>query len=80
MKALRMAAKQENQPSKTPRNKYRNTIDLTSASGWTKWNLDVFNAKFEKDEYTDLRSYLGEESYRMNPQFAEGNVMSVEND
>ena len=75
MIALRMAEKHENNPSTTPRNKYRKTIDLRSASGWTKWNLDLFNAKFEKDKYSDLRGFLGEDSYGMDSQFADGNAI-----
>jgi hypothetical protein len=59
-------------PSTTRKSKYRMTIDLRSASGWTKWNLDLFNAKFENGKYTDLQSYVGEDSYRMDSQFADG--------
>jgi hypothetical protein len=73
--ALRMAEKHETNPSTTRRSKYRKTVDLRSASGWTKWNLDLFNAKFEKHKYTDLRSYLGEDAYRMDPQFDEGKTI-----
>jgi len=78
MKAIRMAEKHEANPSTTTqRRKYRKTIDLRSASGWTKWNLDVFNANFERDQYTDLRRYLGEDAYQMNSQFAEGKVVNI---
>ena len=72
--ALRMAEKHTN-PSTIRRSKYRKTIDLRSASGWTKWNLDLFNAKFEKHKYTDLRSYLGDDAYRMDPQFDDGKAI-----
>ena len=80
MKAIRMAEKHEANPSTTTqRRKYRKTIDLRSASGWTKWNLDVFNANFERDQYTDLRRYLGEDAYQMDPQFAEGKLVNIYN-
>jgi len=73
-----MAEKHENNPSTTRRSKYRKTIDLRSASEWTKWtkwNLDLFNAKFEKHKSTNLRSYLGEKAYRMDPQFDDGKII-----
>jgi hypothetical protein len=73
--ALRMAEKHENSPSTIRTSKYRKTIDLRSASGWTKWNLDLFNVKFEKGTYTDLPSYLGKDSYRMDSHFADGNTI-----
>ena len=73
--ALRMAEKHENNPSTIRTSKYRKTIDLRSASGWTKWNLDLFNVKFEKDTYIDLGSYLAEDSYRMDSHFADGNTV-----
>jgi hypothetical protein len=70
-----MAEKHERHPSTTRKSKYRTTIDLRSASRWTKWNLDLFNAKFEKDKYTELRSYLGENSYRIDSPFADGKTI-----
>ena len=76
--ALKMAEKHENDPSTTRRRKYRNTIDLRSASGWTKWNLKLFNVNFEKDSYSNLRRFLGEEMYTMDPQFQNGNSLNRE--
>ena len=70
--ALRMAEKHETNPSTTRRRQYRKTIDLRSASGWTKWNLDLFNIKFEKNKYTNLRDYLGADTYRMDSELDDG--------
>ena len=72
--ALRMAEKHESHPSTTRRSKYRKTIDLRSASGWTKWNLDLFNVKFEKDKYTNLRSFLGDDAYGMDSRLEAGSA------
>jgi hypothetical protein len=72
MIALLMAEKHETNPSTTRRRQYRKTIDLRSASGWTKWNLDLFNIKFEKHVYTNLRNYLGDDAYRMDPGLDDG--------
>ena len=53
-----MAAKQESLPK--PRKKqYRETLDLESASGWKKWNLDAFQVTFTHQEYTNLKDELG---------------------
>jgi hypothetical protein len=70
-----MAEKHETNPSTTRRRQYRKTIDLRSASGWTKWNLDLFNIKFEKHVYTNLRDYLGEDAYTMDSELDDGNLI-----
>ena len=58
MIALRMAEIQE-KTSKTARRKpFRDTIDLKSASGWKRWNLDVFNFTYNSGEYCDLEEYI----------------------
>ena len=80
MIALRMAEKHERNPSTTQTRQYRKTIDLTSASGWTKWNLDLFNVTFEKHEYTDLRQYLGEDAYRMDSELNDGKAVQGDTD
>ena len=72
--ALLMAEKHESHPSTTRRSKYRTTIEVCSASRWTKWNLDLFNAKFDKDKYTDLWSFLREDAYRMDSKLEAGNA------
>ena len=60
-----MAEVQEAKPTSSAK-RYRTTLDLGSASTWKKWNLEVFNAKFIKDQYHDLSNYL-DEIYKMPP-------------
>lgn len=67
-----MAEKHETNPSTTRRRQYRKTIDFTSASSWTKWNLDLFNIKFEKYKYISLRDYLGKDAYKMDSELDNG--------
>ena len=55
-----MAEKRENIPTPPKKQRrYRETIDLESASGWRKWNLDLFKVHFSSSEYTDLKAELG---------------------
>ena len=42
---------------------YRETIDLSSASAWTKYDLESFHVKFTQDEYTDLETEIGPQFY-----------------
>ena len=56
-----MTEKQENRSSTSKNSKYRETMNLESASGWKKWNLGVFNVTFYPEEYTDLRTELSQD-------------------
>ena len=69
-----MAAKQESRPDDPKKEKkYRETVDLESASGWKKWNLDVFHVTFDRQHYTDLREELGVKyNPQPDPEFDEG--------
>ena len=56
---------------------YRETIDLSSASAWTKYDLEWFHVKFTQDEYTDLETEIGLQFYGLEEDHVERSAVST---
>ena len=54
----------EQRPSTLKMSKFNETLDLlSSASAWTKFNLERFGVLFERTVYTELSSLVGLEKW-----------------
>jgi hypothetical protein len=56
---------------------YRETIDLSSASAWTKYELESFHVKFAQNEYTDLETEIGPQFYGLEEDHVERSAVST---
>ena len=69
----------ENPTTRRKQSRYRKTIDLSSASGWDAFNLDLFHVDFEPEQHDDLAEVVGNEFYKIDPadEFERGIDLSV---
>jgi hypothetical protein len=66
MIALELSEKHEEAPSVLKKSRFRTKVEMASVSAANQDMLDIFGAKFDHLEYTDLRSIIGEEFYAIN--------------
>lgn len=55
-----MAEKHESQPSVQKLGEFRKRVDVGSASAWEAFNISLFGAVFEKNDYEELPSVIFE--------------------
>jgi hypothetical protein len=66
MIALELSEKHEEAPSVLKKSRFRTKVEMASVSAANQDMLDIFGAKFDHLEYTDLRSVISEGFYAVN--------------